>query len=275
MKNLNKNIVLIVLFIATSITAQERLKGNKDVTTTNRELTDFYKIEVIDNMDVILSYNEIQNVSVTTDSNLQNHIITEINNGILTIKTSSKIVRSKELTIKVKINKNLKEISAYNSVNVKSSNILIIDSLKVNAYDDTDFNLKLNAKTVTLNSKKSSDLKVEILSDETYITLEESSSIKGVIDTKVININTLDKSDLNISGSTELLYLACFGNSAFKGKEFISKKAVVKTDNSSIAYINAVETVDIYAKNDSEVYVYSNPKIKLIEFYDKASLFKR
>ena len=45
--------------------------------------------------------------------------------------------------------------------------------------------------------------------------------------------------------------------------------------NSSDIYINASETVDIYARNSSEIYIYANPKIQLIEFFDRASLYKR
>ena len=275
MKNTNNFFLLIILLISISITAQEKLKGNKDVTTTDRNISTFSKIEVIDDVDVVFSHNENQSVKVETDSNLQNSIYTEVNNGTLVIKTSNDIVRQKELTIHIKINKHLKEISAYNSAQIKSSNILIIDSLTINAFDKSDFNLKLNSKTVTLNTKKTSDLKLEVLSDETYITSEESSSLKGTIDTKIISINSLDKSSININGSSNSTYLATFGNSSFKGKDFKSDKALINATNSSDTYINAKKTIDIRAKNSSEVYLYSNPKITITEFFDKASLHKR
>jgi hypothetical protein len=222
-----------------------------------------------------LVYNDKQSVLVETDSNVQSAVITEINNGSLVIKTSAKIVRTKELIVHVNVNNELDEIYAYNNAKVKSNNLLRMDTITLNAYDDSNFNLKLSSKIVHINSKKTSNLEVEILSDDTYITSEESSNLKGVIDTKNMVIHTLDNSSVNISGNTASFELETIHNSAFKGKDFKSAKAVVNTSNNSTAYINAAETVDLSIKNSGEVYLFSNPKITLTEFFDKAGLFKR
>lgn len=267
--------VLIIFLISSSLTAQVRLKGNKEVTLENRGISEFTVIEVIDNVNVLLVYNENQSVSVETDSNLQHAILTEVNNGTLTIKTSAKIVRKKELTVHVKVNRQLKEIYAYNNVNVTSKNSLIIDSLTVNAFDNANFSLKLNSKLVHINGKKTSDIELEILSDETYIRAEESCGIKAIIDTKSININALDRATIIMNGTSDAIEIASFGNSSFKGKDFESKNAVVNAIHTSDIYINALDTLDISAKNSAEIHIYSNPKITISEFFDKASIHKR
>lgn len=279
-ENLSMKIVKTIILISfsllfSSINAQEKIIGNKDVTLENRDLSEFTKIEVIDDVTVLLVYNDKQSVIVETDSNAQNAIITEINNGSLIIKTSSKIVRTKELTVHVNVNKDLNEIYAYNKANVKSNNLLKIDSLTLYAFDNSDFKLKLSSKIVRINAKKTSNLELEILSDDTYITSEESSNLKGVIDTKNMVIHTLDNSSVNISGNTVSFELETIHSSAFKGKDFKSTNALVNTSNNSIAYINATETADLSIKNSGEVYLFSNPKITLTEFFDKAGLFKR
>lgn len=273
-KSLN-SIVLLIVLIPFTLTAQIKLKGNKDVTTENRDISDFTKIEIIDNVNVFLIYNENQSVTVKTDSNLQHAIITEVNNGTLTIKTSAKIGRNKELTVQIKVNRQLKEINAYNNVNVTSKNSLVIDSLKVNAFDNSDFNLKLNSNLVHINSKKTSNYKLAILCDEIFIRAEESCGIKAVIDTKYININVLDRATITMSGTCDDLEIESLGNSSFKGKNFESKNAIVNATHTSDVYINAHETIDIFAKNSAEVYIYSNPTMTISEFFDKASLYKR
>jgi hypothetical protein len=275
MKTVKTRILISFLLIFSAINAQEKLIGNKDVTIENRDLSEFTKIEVIDDVTVLLVYNDKQSVLVETDSNVQSAVITEINNGSLVIKTSAKIVRTKELIVHVNVNNELDEIYAYNNAKVKSNNLLRMDTITLNAYDDSNFNLKLSSKIVHINAKKTSNLEVEILSDDTYITSEESSNLKGVIDTKNMVIHTLDNSSVNISGNTASFELETIHNSAFKGKDFKSAKAVVNTSNNSTAYINAAETVDLSIKNSGEVYLFSNPKITLTEFFDKAGLFKR
>ncbi len=268
-------IVLILFLISSSLSAQEKLKGNKDVTTENRAISEFTKIEVIDNVSVLLVYNENQSVGVETDSNLQYAVLTEVNDGVLTIKTSAKIVRKKELTIHIKVNSNLKEINAYNSANVISKNSLIIDTLTINAFDNADFNLKLNSKIVHINGKRISKLQLEVLSDETFIRAEESCRINAIIDTKNININVLDRAIINMMGTSDAIELETFGTSSFKGKEFETKNAIVNATHNSDIYINAIESLDIFAKNSADVYIYSNPKMTISEFFDKASLHKK
>lgn len=268
-------IVLILFLTSSSLTAQEKLKGNRVVTIENRGISEFTIIEIIDNVNVFLVYNENQSVSVETDSNLQHAILTEINNGTLTIKTNAKIVRKKELTVHLKVNRQLKEIYAYNNVNVTSKNSLIIDSLTVNAFDNVDFILKLNSKLVRINGKRTSDLKLEILCDETYIRAEESCGINAIIDTKSINIHALDRAVIIMSGTSDAIEIVSLGNSSFKGKDFESKNAIVNAIHTSDIYINALDTIDISAKNSAEVYIYSNPKMTISEFFDKASIHKR
>lgn len=275
MKTVKTQILISFLLIFSSANAQDKLIGNKDVTIENRNLSAFTKIEVIDDVTVLLVYNDNQSVSVETDSNLQSSVITEINNGSLIIKTSSKLIRPKELTVHVNVNKNLNEIYAYNKANVKSNNLLLMNDLILNAFDNSDFNLKLNLKIVYINTKKNSKIEIEILGEDTFIISEENSNLKGIIDTKNMDIHTLDKASVSLSGTATSLEVETLHGSAFKGKDFKAVTAVVHTSNNSSAYVNATETIDIFARNNSEVYLFSNPKITLSEFFDKTTLYKK
>jgi hypothetical protein len=152
---------------------------------------------------------------------------------------------------------------------------LIIDSITVNAFDNSDFNLKLNSKLVRITSKKTSNYKLAILCDEIFIRAEESCGIKAVIDTKYINISALDRSAITMNGTCDELEIESLGNSSFKGKNFEAKNAIINATHTSDIYVNALDNLDIFAKNSSEVYIYSNPKITISEFYDKSSLHKR
>ena len=275
MKISHKITLLFTLFIIGAINSQEKLKGNKEVTTEDRTISDFNKLEVIDNVAVFLTYNEKQSVNVETDSNLQESVITEVNNGTLVIKLSDKIVRKKELMVHIKVNRKLKEINSYKSAKIMSKNSLAIDSLTINSFDNSDIDLKLNSKIVQINSKKSSDLKLGILSNSININAVENSDLKGTLDTKDALFTLLDKASINIYGSATNIEIETLGSAVFKGKEFMSDNVLLNASNTSNTYINAKETIDLRAKNSAEVYLYSNPKITITEFFDKASLYKR
>jgi len=275
MKTIYKIPLLIVLFLTSFLSAQEKIKGNKEVTRENRNISNFDKIEIIDNLDVKLVYNADQSVNVETDSNLQSSIITSVNNGMLSVSIQNKIVNKKELMVHINVNSSLKEINGYTKSNIESKNSLNIDTLTINSFDNCDINLKLNSKLLRINSKKISDLKFEILSNQVFINSEESSSIKGTIDAVETIFSLIDKSIVNINGSTNVFQIETLGSSSFKGKDFTAKDVVITASNSSSAYIKATKSIDIYTKNSAEVYLYDNPKITLSEFFDKSSLRKK
>ncbi|MDP3313137.1 GIN domain-containing protein [Lutibacter sp.] len=275
MKNITRFFIILTLLATISIEAQEKLIGNKEVIVQQRPVSNFSVIEIMDDLDILLSYNENQSVAVETDSNLQDAIITEAVNGVLTIKLGAKISRQKDLVIHISVNKNLNEIFAYNRATIKSKNLVIIDSLALHAFDYSKFDLRLNSKTVHINSKKASNLILEILCSDVFITSEESSDIKATIDTKSIDIKTLDKSSVTLTGSSVNTDIQTYGGSTLKSKDFKSKSVGIKSNNNSNAYINATETLRIFARNSSEIFIYSNPKITISEFFDKSSLHKR
>ena len=269
-------IVVIIIFLATpTITSQDKLKGNKILTTENRAISDFTKIEVIDDLNVILVYNDDQSVTVETDSNLQSTILTTVKNGILTIRTEEVIGRSKALNVHLKINKNITEINVYNNATVHSNNTLIIDNLSINAYDSSEINLKLNTKDITIIGKSTSKLKFEILSTNTTIKAEGYCHIKGSINTKTIALHMLDKAGITLIGIANDLELESYGSTSFKGKDFITTNAIIKANNDSTIYINSTEKLNLYSNNDTEINIYANPEIIVSEFYDKAIIRKK
>lgn len=271
------SIICLIALLSTNFSTfgQLKLKGNKEVTTEDRNISEFSKIEVIDNIDVYLVYNSNQEVVVETDSNLQEAIETVVNDGVLSIKTNAKILRKKELKVHIRVNSDLKELYAYNRAKIISKNSLSIDSLTINAFDNADFDLKLNSKLLRISGKKSSKIEIQALSEEVFVWTEEVCTIKATIDTDFINVNCLDRSAISMEGTCETVEIEALGSSAFKGKAFVSQVAEVNATHSSDVWINAVKTIDIQAKNSAEVYLYSNPKITLTEFFDKATIYKK
>jgi hypothetical protein len=275
MKKIKNIFVLLLVSTIFTVNAQEKLKGNKEITTENRNISDFTKVEVIDNVEVLLVYNEKQSVNVETDSNLQDAVITEVTNETLVIKFSDKIVRTKQMTVHLNVNKHLKELYSYNKAKIKSNNVLIIDSLTINAFDNSEIDLKLNSKNLYVNGKKTVNIKLEVLSNNTAITLEESGKLKATVNTQNSIITVLDRARVDVNGTSGTTTIESNGNSVFEGREFKSKIATTKSNNASKIYVNASETIDISAFNSSEVYLYSNPKITISQFLDKATLFKK
>lgn len=275
MINSHKITIFIILLSTLISSAQEKLKGNKIVTSENRNISEFTAIEVIDNLNVFLVYNEDQSVTVEADSNLQNSILTELNNGILTIRTSEIISRYKTLNIHLKVNKNIEEINAYNNAKINSKNSLAIDNLTLNSYDDAIFNLKLNLKNIEIHGTEKSKLNLEVLTEQANVRIENSCNLTVTIDAKETTVAGLDNATATLKGTTNSLEIEFSGDTSYKGKDFIAANAIVKSNNNAKLYVHVTKELSLHANNSSEVHLYANPAITLHEFYDKALIRKR
>lgn len=275
MKNSYKIAIIFSLLIISNTFGQQKLKGNKTVTTEDRDITEFTAIEVIDNLNVILVYNQFQSVNVEADSNLQSSILTDIRNGKLTIRTSEAIGRHKTLDIHINVNNKIKEINAFNKAKITSKKPLAIDSLAINSFDDSEFDLKLNSEIVEIHGKEKSKLELEILAEVVKIKLNESCDLTATIDSKEVQITGSNDASATLEGTTNAFEIEFSEDSFFKGIDFIAKNGVVKANNNAKLYIHIADILDLYTNNSSEVHLYADPKITLHEFYDKSIIRKK
>lgn len=275
MKNSYKIAIIFSLLIISNTFGQQKLKGNKTVTTEDRDITEFTAIEVIDNLNVILVYNQFQSVNVEADSNLQSSILTDIRNGKLTIRTSEAIGRHKTLDIHINVNNKIKEINAFNKAKITSKKPLAIDSLSINSFDDSEFELKLNSEIVEIHGKEKSKLELEILAEVVKIKLNESCDLTATIDSKEVQITGSNDASATLEGTTNAFEIEFSEDSFFKGIDFIAKNGVVKANNNTKMYVHITDILDLYTNNSSEVHLYADPKITLHEFYDKSIIRKK
>lgn len=275
MKNSYKIAIIFSLLIISNTFGQQKLKGNKTVTTEDRDITEFTAIEVIDNLNVILVYNQFQSVNVEADSNLQSSILTDIRNGKLTIRTSEAIGRHKTLDIHINVNNKIKEINAFNKAKITSKKPLAIDSLAINSFDDSEFDLKLNSEIVEIHGKEKSKLELEILAEVVKIKLNESCDLTATIDSKEVQITGSNDASATLEGTTNAFEIEFSEDSFFKGIDFIAKNGVVKANNNTKMYVHITDILDLYTNNSSEVHLYADPKITLHEFYDKSIIRKK
>ena len=74
-------IILALLITSTSLNAQfsnKKIKGNGNIITTDRSVSDFDKIGIAGSFDVILKKGNEGAISIQADENLMEYIITEV-----------------------------------------------------------------------------------------------------------------------------------------------------------------------------------------------------
>ena len=134
------------------------IKGSGNITTETRNaIQDFKKIEVSRGIKVIVEQSENKSISVETDDNLQQHIITKIENGVLIIE-SDKSYNSNEtpvVNVKMPVTTGL---SANSGSEIISSNTLITKEIDVKSSSGSEIKISVEADTIKIESTSGSSI---------------------------------------------------------------------------------------------------------------------
>lgn len=205
-----KIITLLTKFIVVSLVALlfsscrhmgnlNSIQGNGDITTENRNAdSDFKSIEVSYGIDVVVEQSNNKSITVEADSNLQNHIKTEIRNGVLIINSNQSYNSSKtpKVTVKMPI---IEGLQASNGSNIESANTLKGENITLNASSAAEINVNIEADNISLDSSSGS----EITASGKALKLETSASSGSDINADNLLANDID-ADVSSGATTNV-----------------------------------------------------------------------
>lgn len=155
----------------------EKIKGNEKVVTKERTLASFDKINAGGSIDIIIDQNGKESVSVETDENLQEYIITEIKDGELDIHVKQHYnLTTTKLIVHVSC-ANLKAINTGGSGDVKSISKITADDFSISHGGSGDFDLDLAVKKLKISTAGSGDYKLKGNADEFNLSSAGSGDI--------------------------------------------------------------------------------------------------
>jgi hypothetical protein len=273
-----KKFVLIMILIAfsVSITAQkkEKLKGNKNVIDVFKTLEAFRAIEIGDNLKVSISQTGGNGYHLTADENLIGDINFEVIDSVLKIYTTSKITSSKKLEVILTFKK-IDKITITDNVKLLSKSKLIFDDFALSAFDNTSFELDLNAKNSNFNVGKNASGKIHLRGETSLMRVNENGYLKGLISLDELEIIAQNRSDLNLSGDVESFQITATHAANIKGESLKTSISKLNFSNKSSIQVYASKSLTIYAKDKSKINVYGHPEIKIDGLNDKAQVIKK
>lgn len=161
-----KIITIITKFIVATLIAlffsscEMGIKGSGTITTENRTVTeDFKKIMVSHGIKVIVEQVDKASITVEADDNLQEHIITKIENGVLKIETNETINASETPIVKVKMSV-INGLSANSGSEITSLNVLITENINVKSSSGSEIKIEVEADAIKIESTSGSDIEV-------------------------------------------------------------------------------------------------------------------
>lgn len=212
------------------------LTGNGNVTSTTRTVENFNAIEAKTGIKVIVEQTDNYAVEAKTDENLQEHLITEVSNGVLSIYFDENINTAEERTVYVKVPK-LSKIASSSGASVESTTTLQAESLDLKSSSGSEMKLSVNTKNLSCDSSSGSKIEANGKSENLK---SESSSGSSIV------LNELEVAN-----------------------------AVCKSSSGSSTKVNPIESLDADASSGSSIKYYSTPKQIKIEESSGASISKK
>ncbi|HWS59399.1 MAG TPA: head GIN domain-containing protein [Flavobacterium sp.] len=176
------------------------IKGSGNITTETRTANqDFKNIDVSNGIKVIVEQADTKFITVEVDDNLQNHIITKIENGVLKIEADKNYNSTETPTVTVKM-PILNELSTSSGSLLVSSKVIISDFLNAKSSSGSQMNIEVEADAITLESSSGSSIEAR----GKTLKLETSSSSGSTINAKKLLSNEV--SSQSSSGSSTSVY---------------------------------------------------------------------
>ena len=277
MKMVSSRIAILLLFIIMplNISAQDKLKGNKIVVTEDRNISDFNKIEINDNIDVIITQASDKSVSVETDENLQFAVFTEVKGEVLTIKLSKKIIRKKVLKVYISIDDFIDEINTYDRAEIRGDGTLNFDQIIINAEGDSRISMDIKCAGFSLKNNESANVNLTVNTDKATINSNKTGKAKINIEAENIEILCQGNSTTELIGNSVDLVVNAENKSNLKASMLECDDVTVNASDASDIHINANNSIILSLINSAEVYIYNDPEITIEKFVDKAILRKK
>jgi hypothetical protein len=168
-----KIITIITKFILVTLTAllfgscnytinSKSIKGSGQVTTENRIVAgDFKSIEVSNTINLFVEQADKKEIIVEADDNLQNHITTKIQNGVLIIAcdyNSFIDIASKKVIVRMPI---IEELWASSASSITSINTLKGENINLKASSAANIDVKIKSDNISSKSSSGSTISMD------------------------------------------------------------------------------------------------------------------
>jgi len=268
-------IILIMMFSISNFAQKlEKIKGSKIVTLTEISLDSITSIELYKDIDLILKQSDSDKLTIYADDNLHDVVDVDLNNGKLSLSLNKRISSKKkfELTLFVK---KLSEIILDDDSTLTNSDFYEAKNLNITLNNKSVLKCLLDADSIILEGNDSSKSESSFKTQTVNITLQDRAKVKGNLTSEITKINLNNRASLSLSGKSEETYIDAKDSADVKVLNMPSKITEIIAEDKTSVYTKTNQDLTIIAKGSAKVYIYGKPEIDLIEFKDKASLFKK
>ena len=270
-----KKLPYLLLIIFCSCKAQEKIKGSRNVKTEQYDLNSFHSIQAKGEFKIGILRGSRSQIEIEADDNLHDLIQTDVIDGILYIKAIKEFSRTKRQELKITFADTLTEILIAGDIELESLQDIYVKNFKLETRKDSKAFLTLKAETFNLIQNDDAKSELNITAKEVDFQLNQSSELKALVNAPVFNVDIYEKAYARIEGDSQNFKIRGDQSSKFDGENLTLAKADLLAQGSSEIKINVTDTLNVRANGRSEIDIFNEPVINLLEFKDEAVIAKK
>lgn len=269
--------ILLLLLSNTIIFAQEKekIKGSKTVTIEEKEIGNFYSLEVDDNIEVYIERGETAALKIEADDNLHDIITIDLQDNTLRLSTTKEAIRYRKLIVKLTYSKDLNLVTARNDATINAIQEVLVDSITFRSFDNSQLFLNVNSKDFVLQSDDESKVELNLKSEDSKIEISKDASLKSLIVTQNLACDLYQKATAKIEGSATNAAFRIDSNSNLTANKLTVEDIDLTAEGYSSCSVYAETSITIDASGNSEIELFGEPKIEMKRFVDEAQLLKK
>lgn len=237
-----KSILFLAILIALSVTSCRKsmfLRGNKNVTTVERQLSEFDKVANDGSFEVTIINDEEYFVVIEAESNLIPHIETRISNGALIIDSDENLLNRRPMKVFV-------HTDQLRAVELNGSGFIHAD-----AFSSPVFSAVLDGSgdisTVTTNC------------EDAYYLISGSGKLEAEIYSEHTKAEIGGSGDLRLTGSGKSSEYEINGSGSIRAFDFWLEESLSVIDGSGSIYVWTSEYLNGKIFDSGSIYYAGNP----------------
>ncbi len=237
-----KTILLFTILLMLGITSCDKsmfIRGNKSITTAQRDLSEFDKIANNGSFEVTVIRDDVHFVIIEAESNLISHIDTRVSSGALIIDSDENLVNRRPMKIEV-------HTDQLRAIELNGSGFIRTES-----FQSPVFSAVLDG---------SGDISTHITNcEDTYLRINGSGGLDIEVETEEIKAGIYGSGDLNISGLGVSSKMEIHGSGSIRSHGFYHESSESIIDGSGSIYVYITEYLNARIYGSGSVYYSGKP----------------
>ncbi|RDV14457.1 DUF2807 domain-containing protein [Pontibacter diazotrophicus] len=209
-------VFLIALMFTTTPLMAQQLRGNGNIQTQDRNVSDFRGINVSGGFAVEITQGNQESLRLEAEENLLSNIRTEVRNGVLHIYNEGNVTTNKGMKAYITI-RELNSVDISGGVKVTGNSTFRTDALELDMSGASKVNLDINTNRLEADMSGASKIELTGRADEVDMDMSGASKVEAAdLQAKRVKVEASGASkvrvyatealDINASGATSISY---------------------------------------------------------------------